>query len=140
LETKVHRKSHQREVILEELRRVKFHPTAAALYNVVRKRIPTISIGTIYRNLDLLSRNGIIQKLEVAGTKARFDGDIDKHYHIRCSQCGKIDDLRDFSLNKMSKNTKKLNGYLILGHHFEFVGICPDCQEKKRTKSKPIIH
>ncbi len=134
--TKTRRNSRQRQVILEELRKHKSHPTATSLYRIVRKRLPRISLGTIYRNLEVLSRERVINKLGPGGSEARFDGDIDRHYHIRCNQCGKIDDLYDFSLNRMNKKPEKLNGYLVLGHHFEFVGICPDCQKNKRSNIK----
>ncbi len=132
--TKIRRNSRQRRVILEELRKQKSHPTAAGLYRIVRKRLPKISLGTIYRNLEILSREGIINKLGSSGSEARFDGEVDRHYHIRCSQCGKIDDLYDFSLNKINKRPEKLNGYLVLGHNFEYVGICLDCQKKNGSK------
>ncbi len=136
----IKRNTQQRQIVLEELRKLKSHPTASGLYRIVRKRLPKISLGTIYRNLEILSREGIINKLSSNGSEARFDGDVDRHYHIRCNQCGRTDDLHNFTLNKMSKKPKKLNGYLILDHHFEFVGICPDCLKKERPESKRTKH
>ena len=68
------RKTRQREVIMEELAASKSHPTAAELYQTVRRRVPNISLGTVYRNLDLLSQAGTIQKLDTIGSEARFDG------------------------------------------------------------------
>ncbi len=130
LDTKFHRNSRQREVILEELRKVKSHPTAATLYKLVSKRLPKISMGTIYRNLDLLSKKGIIQKLEVGGSKARFDGDTDKHYHICCTECGKIDDVYDFSENIINVDLSKIKEYDVEGYHMNFYGICSDCRGK----------
>ncbi|RKX22305.1 MAG: transcriptional repressor [Candidatus Zixiibacteriota bacterium] len=128
-ERRFQRNSHQRNVILEELRNVKSHPTAATLYKLVRKRLPKISLGTIYRNLDLLSKKGIIQKLEVGGSEAHFDGDTDQHYHICCTVCGKIDDIHDFSEKLINVDLLKIKGYDIKGYHMNFYGICPDCQE-----------
>ena len=71
---RLQRNSRQRQVILEELRKLTSHPTAAVLYAVVRRRLPKISLGTVYRNLELLARMGVVQKLELAGGEARFDG------------------------------------------------------------------
>ena len=68
------RMTHQRRIILEELRNTRSHPTADEVYEIVRKRIPKISLGTVYRNLELLSESGVIQKLEIGGTQKRFDG------------------------------------------------------------------
>jgi Fur family ferric uptake transcriptional regulator len=61
------RLTSQRQVILEELKKVKSHPTANEVYDMVRKRLPRIGLGTVYRNLDLLAERGIIKKLEVGG-------------------------------------------------------------------------
>ncbi|MCJ7604005.1 MAG: transcriptional repressor, partial [Desulfobulbaceae bacterium] len=69
------RMTKQRQVILEELRKVKTHPTADDMYQMLRKKMPKISLGTVYRNLEILSESGIIQKLDVGGTQKRFDGD-----------------------------------------------------------------
>jgi len=76
--------TRQRRVILEELQRTKSHPTADELYRKVRRRLPRISLGTVYRNLELLSRSGLIRKLEIGGGKMRFDGIVEPHYHIHC--------------------------------------------------------
>ena len=76
------RNSQQREVILDELQKLYSHPTAATLYEAVRKRLPRISLGTVYRNLDLMAKKGLIKKLEFGGSEARFDGNPDQHFHI----------------------------------------------------------
>jgi len=132
LEQKVNRNSHQREVILEELRKVKSHPTATTLYKLVSKRLPKISLGTIYRNLDLLSKRGVIQKLKVNGSTARYDGDTDKHYHICCTECGRIDDVYDFSENIINIDLSKIKGYDVKGYHMNFYGICYDCSDNQQ--------
>jgi len=131
--TKIRRNSRQRQVILEELRKQKDHPTAAILYRIVRRRLPKISLGTVYRNLEILARDGLINRLTADGAAARYDGDVEKHYHIRCKQCGKYDDLYDFSLGSAVKSKKRIKGYLILGHHFEFLGLCPQCQRSNKN-------
>ena len=68
------RMTRQRRVILEELRKVKTHPSADEIYEIVRKRLPRISLGTVYRNLEILSESGDIQKLEPGCSLKRFDG------------------------------------------------------------------
>ncbi len=124
------RNTQQREIILDELRKVKTHPTAAILYGAVRKRIPSISLGTIYRNLDQLTKKGIINKIEIGGSEARFDGNIDKHYHISCTKCGKVDDVHSFSyLTKNVKIGKEINGYKVSGYQMNFFGICSSCTQ-----------
>ena len=85
------RMTRQREVILEELRKVNTHPSADEVYEMVRKRLPRISLGTVYRNLEILSESGDIQKLEPGCTLKRFDGNPSEHSHIRCIRCDRIE-------------------------------------------------
>jgi Fur family ferric uptake transcriptional regulator len=118
----------QRKVIVEELKKLKTHPTATSLYELVRKRLPKISLGTVYRNLDLLAGAGIIQKLETAGTQKRFDGTVENHYHVRCVQCGQVDDIPLPLFGEIEELLSGLSDYKILSHRLEFQGICPSCQ------------
>lgn len=118
----------QRQIILEELSKVKTHPTASELYDMVRKRLPRIGLGTVYRNLELMAENGMILKLEVGGTQKRFDATTDTHYHIRCTGCGKVDDIDTPILDDLVKAAAASSSYQVVGHHVEFTGTCPDCQ------------
>ncbi len=126
------RMTSQREIILEELRKTTSHPTADELYVKVKKRLPRISLATVYRNLERMAEMGMIQKIEVAGAQKRFDGNPEFHYHIRCAQCGKVDDLHmDFiqELEDLQSKSVDLRGYKLLGYRLELIGICPDCQK-----------
>lgn len=120
----------QRQIILEELGKVTSHPTANEVYDMVRKRLPRIGLGTVYRNLELLAESGVILKLEVGGTQKRFDATVDPHYHIRCSKCGKVDDIDIPVQEQLEVSAHESSNYEILGHHIEFSGICGDCQQK----------
>ena len=122
------RKSRQRRVILEELRKVTTHPTAVELCELVRPRVPKISLGTVYRNLELLAKANLIQKLDMQGTEARFDGNPDRHHHVRCVECGRVDDVDDLPVEPVQYEQQDLSGYEIVGHRFEFMGICPECR------------
>jgi Fur family ferric uptake transcriptional regulator len=121
----------QRQIILEELSKVKSHPTACELYDMVRKRLPRIGLGTVYRNLELMADNGMILKLEVGGSQKRFDATTEAHYHIRCSCCSKVDDIEINVLENITEIAAGVTSYHIIGHHVEFSGICPDCQQKQ---------
>jgi len=124
------RNTRQREVILEELRKLSSHPTAAGLYEIVRRRLPRISLGTVYRNLELLAAMGTIQKLDLAGSQARFDGNVDRHHHVRCTGCGRVDDVPGAPLDLARAKDNDCSGYELLGYRLEFVGICPGCREQ----------
>jgi Fe2+ or Zn2+ uptake regulation protein len=121
------RMTRQRKVILEELRRINNHPSADELYERVRERLPRISLGTVYRNLEILTELGEIQTLELSGSIRRFDGIPTKHYHIRCIQCGRVDDAPIAPLNQLENELYGSTVYTIIGHRLEFTGMCPQC-------------
>ena len=123
----------QRQIILEELGKVTSHPTANEVYDMVRKRLPRIGLGTVYRNLELMSETGIILKLEVGGTQKRFDATIDPHYHIRCLSCGKVDDIEIPVMADINNAAADISKYQILGHHIEFSGICSECDKNAQA-------
>jgi Fur family ferric uptake transcriptional regulator len=124
----------QRQIILEELGKVTSHPTANEVYDMVRKRLPRIGLGTVYRNLELLAESGIILKLEVGGTQKRFDATVSPHYHIRCSSCGKVDDIEMDVDENINQAAARISNYEILGHHIEFTGICDSCSALTRAQ------
>lgn len=121
------RMTKQRAIILEELRKVKSHPTADEMYGIVRKRLPNISLGTVYRNLDFLSESGEIRCLATSGSSKRFDGDLSHHQHIRCIHCGCIADVYQ-PVSPPTVNTLKIPGFSkVLTSRVEFDGICEQC-------------
>ena len=127
---KTRRNTRQRQVVLEELRRLRCHPTASALYEIARNRLPKISLGTVYRNLELLADNGVIQKLQMSGSEARYDGSPEPHQHVRCVNCDRVDDVHDMPGDVLKGQVMSSSGYKIIGFRLEFMGICPTCQGK----------
>ncbi|MCK5515969.1 MAG: transcriptional repressor [Desulfobulbaceae bacterium] len=130
------RMTHQRELILEELARSKKHPTADGLYERVKKRLPRISLATVYRNLEILSEAGMIRKLEISGRQKRFDWQLDPHDHIYCVQCHSVDNIDFHQDCPIALPTEIHKGYIISGCRIEFFGICPKCQKKNKPKKK----
>ncbi len=126
------RMTKQRQVVLQELKKLKSHPTAEELHQIVRDRLPGISIATVYRNLEILCEEGNAQKIDVAGTRRRFDGDTSNHYHVRCARCGRVDDLPIDPLPEIEEAARKNCEHRVLTHRVEVVGICPDCEHLER--------
>ena len=124
------RMTRQRKIILEEVRKVNTHPSADEIYEMVRLRLPRISLGTVYRNLEILSELGKIQKLQLSGSLKRFDWNTNKHYHIRCVQCNRVDDAPIAPLNQIEDELYQSTVFEIIGHNLEFVGLCPECSKK----------
>lgn len=125
----------QRQVILEELQKLSSHPTASELYQVVRKRLPHISLGTVYRNLEILSQAGRIHTLQLAGSEKRFDGRVDNHYHMRCVRCGRVEDLPLPPLRAIDDAVQTLSDYEILSYRIEFAGICAQCKQVEQRRA-----
>ena len=128
--------TNQRRIILEELKKAKTHPTADEIFQSVRRRLPSISLGTVYRNLEIMSESGMIMKLEVSGTVKRFDATTSDHYHVRCKECGRIDDVDLEPFRLIDQAVKGITDYEILSHRLEFIGVCPSCQKKRREAER----
>jgi Fur family ferric uptake transcriptional regulator len=127
-----HRMTRQKRVVLEELSKVKTHPTAYEIFEMVKSRLPRISLGTVYRNLDQLSSGGQIRRLDIGQSQRRFDAVVDDHVHIRCISCGKVDDVPlnpAMSATTIKDTVSSQSGYDVLGCELDFQGICPSCKK-----------
>lgn len=133
------RMTHQRRIILQELRKTETHPSADEIFLKVRQVLPHISLGTVYRNLETLHKKGLIKKLELGGYQKRFDGNPDNHYHISCRICNSIDDIPANAVKKLEFFTEGIEGYTILGYTLHFIGICKQCSSNEDIRQKPDI-
>ena len=126
------RETKQREAILTVLRNTSSHPTADQIYGEVRKSIPNISKGTVYRNLQVLQEDGDITELRLNGTVGRYEVRQKSHYHFRCEQCGQVSDIDMPVKKELNQQAEKRTGLKISYHQLEFRGVCKDCENKQR--------
>ena len=105
----------------------KDHPTADVVYENVKKIYPNISLGTVYRNLSLLSDLGEIQKLSSFGGADHFDGCVTPHCHFMCTECKRVLDLETEDMNKLAPKAVKNFGGKIASCDIRFFGLCEDC-------------
>ncbi len=124
------RLTKQRKIILEYLQSVTSHPTAEQVYEGVKKKLPKISLGTVYRNLQNMSEEGEILKLEING-EFHFDACKKSHQHLVCKKCGKIIDVFDESLEKNILKKTKNKDFTPEKTYVYIQGICSDCKNKK---------
>lgn len=123
------RMTKQRKTILEVLKNTDSHPTADWIYEKVKQEIPNISLGTVYRNLNLLAEKDKITVINYANDQSHYDGNTKNHYHFRCDKCGNVYDLEVKLFEKeidaiVNNNTD----FEVDSHRLEFYGLCPDCQ------------
>jgi len=116
------------------VRERKTHLTADEVYEKVRRKLPRVSLGTIYRNLEVLAEHGLIRKIELAGQQKMFDGNMQKHYHLQCNKCNNLVDIPvdmvtvDFFESENDNNSK------ITGFNLELIGVCSRCRMNARGK------
>ena len=127
------RHSSQREAIMEFLKTRKDHPTADVVYQNVKKTFPNISLGTVYRNLTLLSETGSLLRLHVGDGTDHFDADTSNHYHFVCESCHCVDDLPMKSIETIDQIAQERFDGTIRGHVIYFYGLCNKCGKKSKN-------
>ena len=120
--------SRQRESIKNFLMTRKDHPTADVIYTNVRKEYPNISLGTVYRNLSLLSQRGEIMKISTGDGPDRFDGNPLPHYHFICKKCGSVIDMELENMDQLDEAAGANFSGVIEGHVTFFYGSCEECK------------
>ena len=129
------RNTVQRTIIADELRRLANHPTADEVYEAVRAEHPSIGKATVYRTLGRLADEGKIQRVRINNGADRFDHQTFAHYHVRCTCCGRVDDVLIPVLPDVDEAAERSTGYRITGHTLQFDGVCPACQACEATSA-----
>jgi Fur family transcriptional regulator, peroxide stress response regulator len=118
----------QRKVILEALKISKAHPSADKVYEYVRKKLPNVSLGTIYRNLETMHRNGMIVKIDTPDGQKRFDYDTTVHPHFRCEKCGKIEDIpMELHAPELDPGNAWVKNRQVKSSTLHYQGLCEEC-------------
>lgn len=120
--------SRQREAIISFLATRKDHPTADIVYEHIRNEYPNISLGTVYRNLALLSEIGEITKLSYGNGADHFDGNTTPHYHFVCTECNAVSDIELSSVPDFTQFTDSCFSGNIAGYCLHFYGKCAACK------------
>lgn len=121
------KRSRQRDAIRQNLMNRYDHPTAETVYMDIKKDFPNISLGTVYRNLSLLSDLGEIQKITTGVGPDRFDGNPRPHCHFQCRTCGNILDIHFEHQQELTNHAAKNFPGVIEGNSIQFYGLCPSC-------------
>ena len=123
--------SKQREIILNILKENVVHPTAEYLYAKIQEKDPKISLATLYRNLNQLTENGIIKKIDGLETSSHYDHNTHEHYHFICTKCRRVFDIDAEVAPELIRRTEEKTDFLIENHDIVFSGICKDCRQSE---------
>ena len=124
------RKSRQRDRMLEVLRQTRSHPTAKWLFDRVRKQFPNLSLGTVYRNLGILVKQGLVSRLDFGSGFDRFEAATLPHHHFVCESCGRVTDLDLPVDHSLTRKLQKATGYAATRHEIRLYGLCKNCSSK----------
>ena len=126
------RKTHQKEIVMSTVFRLQGqHPTADTVYENVKYLIPTIGRATVYRLLNRLCAQGIINRISIPSSADRYDTFLDSHYHLRCNSCGKVLDIDIPVIEDLCDRVPESDKYKITGHNVVFIGLCSKCEKVK---------
>lgn len=121
--------THQRMEIFRVVISTEEHPDAVTVHRRVKKRIPTVSLDTVYRNLKLLAEQGLVSIVGMSQESVRFDGNLHPHHHFACVKCGMIRDFSTKAVGRMAMPAEAKAFGAPLSLHLEVKGICAACQK-----------
>ncbi|MEE8044912.1 MAG: transcriptional repressor [Thermodesulfobacteriota bacterium] len=118
----------QRIAIYKELASTDQHPSTETIYKKIKDYYPNISLTTVYRTLETFEKLGLISVVNVLYNAARYDANLDPHHHIVCTECKKVEDVYDESLNNLDISNKTLGDYQVEGYSLLLSGVCTSCR------------
>jgi len=131
--------SRKRKAILDMIRSTDTHPTADWVYENLRKSIPDISLGTVYRNIAIFKSEGLIISVGVVDGQERFDGNTREHTHFVCERCGAVLDIGEELDPSVNELVGKKNGVEVSSHQLTFFGLCKDCKNNEPAAGGSLL-
>ena len=129
------RMTHQRMEVFREVAKTDEHPDAETIYDRVRRRIPAISLDTVYRTLTMLETLGVLSRVYALCDRARFDATVAHHHHFVCTQCGMIRDFFCTEADKLQIPREVQSWGIMKSTHLEVRAICSKCANRKKAKN-----
>jgi len=120
--------THQRQVLYEVMQQMEGHPSPEDIYERVKKKIPAISLATVYKNIHLFVESGVLRELSLHHGSVRLEMNGEEHHHAVCSKCKSVSDLDEQSLGLLAKRKKLPGGFLVERYSVDVIGLCPACQ------------
>ena len=121
--------THQRQVLYEVMQGMDGHPSPEEVYERVKKKVPSISLATVYKNIHLFVESGVFRKMSVHHGSVRVEMNEEAHHHLVCSKCRSISDIDETSLGELPKRRKIAGGFLVERYSVDVIGLCAKCQK-----------
>jgi Fe2+ or Zn2+ uptake regulation protein len=129
---KIERLTNQKKAILDHLRSTSYHPDAYEVYEKVKKKLPQISLATVYRNLDSMAKKGLIKEIRIKEDRFNYDGVEHHHHHFRCSRCGSVFNIEGDILLDFEKTNESGVVGLVEEYDVMLKGVCMNCKRKEK--------
>jgi Fur family peroxide stress response transcriptional regulator len=120
--------THQRQVLYEVMKTMHGHPSPEEVYAKVKKKVPAISLATVYKNIHLFVESGVFREVSMHHGSLRVEMNDEAHHHMVCSKCKTITDIGEKELGLASKQDKLPGGFLVERYAVDVIGICAKCQ------------
>lgn len=121
--------THQRQVLYEVMQGMEGHPSPEEVYARVKKKVPAISLATVYKNIHLFVESGIFRKMSLHHGSVRVEMNDEDHHHMVCSKCKAIADIGDKELGLMPTRRRLADGFLVERYSVDVIGLCAKCQQ-----------
>lgn len=121
----------QRLAVYEVLKKNEMHPSAEVIYKKLKPMYPSMSFATVYKTVEILNKINVIQILNTCEDSNRYDANVTKHFHIQCTECGKVENVEAIERPEAKEKITHDTGYTLTGKQVYFYGMCPKCQTKK---------
>lgn len=121
----------QRLAVYDVLKKNEMHPSAEVIYKKLRPMYPSMSFATVYKTVEILNKINVIQILNTCEDSNRYDANVTKHFHIQCTECGKVENVEATEIPEAKAKVTSDTGYTLTGKQVYFYGKCPKCQTAK---------
>jgi Fur family transcriptional regulator, peroxide stress response regulator len=122
--------THQRQVLYEVLKTMHGHPSPEDVYVRVKRKIPSVSLATVYKNLHLFIESGIFREVSMHHGSLRVETNHKPHHHLVCTSCKSISDIEADALGLATKSGRLPGGFMAQRYAVDVLGLCAACQQK----------
>lgn len=124
--------THQRQVLYETMKTMHGHPSPEEVYARVKKKVPAISLATVYKNIHIFVESGVFREVSLHHGSVRVEMNGEPHHHVVCSKCRKITDIGEKELGLGARRRRLPDGFMVERYAVDVIGVCASCQKSGR--------